>query len=451
MKYRIAHQVSLIMIILTVTACVKSTITGSTSQPPIVETPITQLEVLTIANTSSFIDAFGTFHVVGELKNYSNEVLNSIELTIEIRDASGNSLIKDENGEVTTNAIFYPMLYTLAPGEASPFEYSYDTNYGTPASFNVIISGQVVGGNNRATLVEENIQIVDDGSGRIYLTGELVNTGNQWAHINSLAGGVLDDANNLLSADWTVTFTTELAPAGDPLGRNRTPFEIDFPNPGGGTQWKLYYDADMTENVIDYPIEIKVTNYYIDENASAHLIGWITNKSDQPLDSLVVAGLYAEDGTVLDSSYAFIPVPIEPGLAAPFNISTFWKVNNNPDLSSQVNAYSIQYDPWFTSITTNEYVELSATGEIVEKVGGTWTFNGDVPNSSGRNLSGATVAILIMDGQNNLIATQFTSIYPSGDAILPGEINTYSVSVNLDPAVDTSNFITETIIIGDIK
>lgn len=343
------------------------------------------------------------------------------------------------------------MLYTLSPGEASPFEYSYETKQGTPASFNVAISGQQTGSVNRASLTTENVQLVDDGQGWYYLTGELVNTSNQWAHINSMAGAVLDDSNRVLSADWTATYATEVAPAGDDAGRDRTPFEINFPNPGGATKWHVYLDADVTDSVIDYPMGVTISNTYFDQYGSFHVVGWLANNSDKLLDSLAVAGVYGADKTVLDSSYSFIPIPVKPGAKAAFSVSSFSSINYNPNQASLVSTTSIQADPWFTYPPTNAVVDLSASGETITKNGGTWTFDGSVSNTSDKSLSGATVVVMVMDAQNKLIGMEYTSISPSGDAIAPGETNSYSVQVYLDPKADTSGYATSTVVVGDVK
>jgi hypothetical protein len=292
---------------------------------------------------------------------------------------------------------------------------------------------------------------MDNGSGWFFLTGKLVNTGNQWVHINALAGAVLDDSNHLLSTNWTSTYAAELAPAGDALGRDRTPFEISFPNPGGATQWRLYQDVNLAENVTDYSMDVKVSNVYLDQYGLVHLVGWITNNSSQSLDSMVVAGLYSTDGTVLDSSYAFVPVPIKPGTTAPFSISSFGSVSYNSDQASLVSATTAQFDTWFTTPITNEFIDLTVTGETIQKDGATWTFSGSVTNNSGKNLSGAMVVVMIMDPQNKLIAMEYTSIFPAGDAIAAGEINPYSVPVYLDPNVDATGFTTASMVIGDVK
>lgn len=451
MKLKFALYAIVIAIVLSMPACVKSTVITPDSQSPSENTPANLNNELTIASTYAFVDTYGTYHVVGDIVNYGSTAFNSIQLSVTIKDASGTSLIKDENGEIAANAIIYPLLYTLAPGEASPFEYSYETTNGTPASYEVTITGQQISNANRATLQEEHIQLMDIGSDWFYLTGELVNTGNQWVYINSLAGAVLDDSDKLLSTDWTSTYATVLAPSGDALGRDRTPFQVNFPNPGGSTKWNLYWDADVTDSVTDYSMDVKITNIYFDQYGSAHLIGVMTNNSDQPLESMVVGGLYGADGTVLDSNYAFVPVPIRAGASAPFSISSFGSVSYNPNLASLVATGSAQFDPWFTSPPTSEFVDLIATDETVQKEGASWTFNGSFINSSGKNLSYATVEVIVLDSQNKLVAMEYASISPTGEAIAPGETSIYSVTIYLDPSVDGTGFTTTTIVVGDIK
>jgi hypothetical protein len=458
MKHKLVLNIMAIALTLSLIACGKSSVTNATptskspaGNTPVVDTPIIPADSLAILSTNSFVDSFGTYHVVGGLINNSSNVLTHIELSIEIKDASGTSLITDDNGNVVPNAVITPMLYTLAPGESSPFEYSYETSKGTPGSYNVAITGQQTGDANRAILKSENVQLMDDGSGWYYLTGELVNTSSQWAHIRSLAGGVLDDSKKLLSADWTSTYTTELAPAGDASGRDRTPFEVNFPNPGGATKWQVFPDADVVNNVTDYPIGLSVTNSYFDQYGSFHVVGWITNNYDKALDSMVVAGVFAQDKTVLDSSYAFVPIPMKPGVATPFSVSSFSSINYNHDQAALVSSYSAQADPWSTTPTSFEFVDLSPSGESGQKDGATWTIDGNVINTSGKNLSGVTVVVMIKDAQNQLVAMEYTSILPEGDAITEGETSSYSVPVYLDPVIDSSGFTASTVIIGSVK
>ncbi|MCJ7586126.1 MAG: hypothetical protein MUO30_15355, partial [Anaerolineales bacterium] len=139
------------VLVLAVLACgVSPTVTQTpppaTQVPPpatqaLTQPPTTSGE-LTIVSTFAFTDEWGEYHVVGELQNGADRVLTSIELTIEIKDASGNSLLKDDNGNVVPTLTFQPLLYTFTPGEASPFGYYLSADAGQPATYNVTITGQ---------------------------------------------------------------------------------------------------------------------------------------------------------------------------------------------------------------------------------------------------------------------------------------------------------------------
>jgi hypothetical protein len=453
MKQKIALFSAIVALILATLGCATSGATPTaTSLPPTVTHPPEPADILSITSTNAFVDSYGTYRVVGEVVNNGSNPVTSVELTVEIKDASGNSLLKDDNGNTVTGATLSPMLYTLAPGEGSPFEYSYDTNNGTPATYNVTVTGQQTGSADRATIKHDNVQLVDDGAGWFYLTGELVNTGTKWAHINSLAGAVQDASSNVLSADWTSTYTTELAPAGDASGRDRTPFEASFPNPGSGaSQWALYWDADNLESVTDYPMAVTLTNGYFDQYGSFHVVGWLENGSTSTLNSLMVAGLYADDNTTLDASYSFIAVPIRASAKVAFNISSFSNVDYNQAEAARLSTYTAQADPWFTYPPVSEPVDLSDIGGAVKKDGATLTFSGNVTNTSGQSLTSFTVVAMVMDASNNLVAVGYTTVYPTGEAIAAGDSNEYSVTVELDPNVDATGFSTSTLVLGEVK
>jgi len=441
-------------LVLTLAAC--GTGSKSTSVPNPVETQLVantpEAGDLVISNTSAFVDKYGSYHVVGMLVNKTNNVLTGIKLTLEISDSSGNSLLK-ENGSPVPGIIFQPMLKTLAPGEGSPFEYSYDTANGMPASYKVTITALQSGATRRANLTAENVQIIDNGAGWYYLTGDLVNKGAAWARVNGLAGAILDASNNVLSADQTITFTTELAPAGDPSGGDRTPFEINFPNPGGSPapNWNLYWDTDVIDNANVYALTTNITNGYVDQYGAQHIVGWVTNHSSQTLTSLVVAGLYNQAGIALDASSSNLAIPLKAGEAIPFNVTTFGNVDNNPAQAAQVRTFTAQVDPGDTALPDYEFVELAAGGETIQKDGATWTIAGSVANTSNQLLSSATVVTAVLDAQKNLVAMESTAIFPSGQAIGEGETDPYSISITLDPSIDASDFTTTTIVIGEIS
>jgi hypothetical protein len=447
MKTKLFHLVLVFIIAANMAGC---SLGGAQTSTPL---PLVSSNEVDIVSTFAFTDQWGWYNVAGEIRNNTDTVLTSIELTIEIRDASGISLLKDDNGGAVESLAFSPLLYTLVPGQYAPFSYSFDTSAGTPASYAVAVTGHTTGQADRADVIVENAEMVDDGSGTFTLSGVLVNQSSGWAHINSLAGAGLDANSQVLTADWTATYATELAPAGDASGRDRTPFSVEFPVPvdAAATGWAVYTDADIVDAPTDYALAVNITNRYFDGWDSYHVVGTLTNNSPERLHTLIVGGLYAGDGTALDAAWSFIPVFVEPGATIPFDMSSFGSVNWSTKQASRVDSATVQVDPWSTYSSSWEVVALTASNEQVVKDGADWTFVGSVTNNSGQALSGATVIVAVYDAQGNLVATSYSYISPDGDAIANGQTSAYEVGIYLDPAADTTGYTTQTIVQGDVK
>jgi hypothetical protein len=435
---------------------------GATAQPttapatvPAISAPVITTSgssEVTIVSTNSFTDNWGWYYVVGELVNNSNLPVTSIQLSIELKDASGNSLLKDDGGNTVDSLTFSPLLYTLAAGQYSPFEYSFDTSNGTPASFNVTISSQAVGEANRVEMGVENAEMIDDGNGSYYLSGELVNKSAEWVHITSMAGAGLDASHQVLTADWTATYASDLAPTGDANGRDRTPFTVDFPVPGNGqvTQWAAYYDANRTDAPQDYGLKVNLTNNYFDSYGSFHIVGTLTNTSSETLNSLVVGGIFAEDGTTLDATYSYLPIAIAPGASVPFDVSTFSSVNWNAKQASRLSRFTVQADPGGTYPLSGEVVTVTTSNDQVQKDGGIWSFNGNVVNDSGKTLNSETAVVSVYDSGGNLVATGSAYISAT-DVIASGQTDIYNLTIYLDPNIDASGFTYTTTVQGDVQ
>jgi hypothetical protein len=422
------------------------------AQPAALNTPVGDL--LTVTSTNAFTDQFNGYHVVGTILNKGGSTLTALELSVEIKDASGNSLLKDDSGTSVPRQVFAPMLDTLAQGEASPFDFSYDLAGGTPASYTVSVAGYESGQADRAALKVENVQIVDDAKGTLYLSGKLINTGSQWARVNSLAGYVVGNADTPLAAGSSFAYVNLLAPAGEAEERDRTPFVIAIPNPAAGqdwgSAWRISWDADQAEAPADNPVAVNFTNSYLDQEGAYHIVGYVTNNSRVALSPELVAGLFDENGTVLDAASTFYSGAVVPGKTMPFNMSYFGSVNSTQAEAARVRTFTVQVDPARTTTPTSGTVELEAIGEQVQKDGAAWTFSGTVTNTTDQNLAGAMVTVSVNDGQNNLVATNSNYILPRIAAIAPDETIPYKITVSLDPMVDSASFLTITTVVGDL-
>jgi len=420
------------------------------AQPLVANTPLPSSGSLSITSTNAFTDQFGSYHVVGAVHNSTAGPLTAIQLTIAIKDAAGNSLLKNDSGAPVPNLVFSPMLSSLAPGESSPFDYSYDTRKGTPANYAVKIIGYQSGQVDRAALKVVNPQIADDQKGTLYLSGKLTNTGSQWVHINALAGAVVGSGEAPLSAGSSFIFDSELAPSGDANQRDQTPFVISFPSPGAGqVDWRIYWDANLASAPADYSTDLAFTNSYFDQNGAYHIVGYVTNKTTTTMNPLLVAGLYAQDGTVLDAAYSFLTAPVEPGKNIPFDLSYFGSVNSNKAQASRVRTFSVQVDPARTKVPDGPSAALAPSDVRIQKDGAVWTFSGAATNSTGKDLSGATVIVSIMDAQNNLVAVVSSNVLPSSGSYSPGSGISYQLVAALDPTVDATGFKATTMVIGN--
>jgi archaellin len=126
-------------------------------------------------------------------------------------------------------------------------------------------------------------------------------------------------------------------------------------------------------------------------------------------------------------------------------------VNWNSKQASRLHNYTVQVDPWSTYPPSWETVALSASNAQVQKDGASWTFTGNVVNDSGKELSGETVVIAVLDAQNKLVATNYTFVWPEGDTFPNGATSNYEVTVYLDPNADTTGYTYQVLVQGDVK
>jgi hypothetical protein len=411
---------------------------------------------LQVVSTSKYTDSYDYVHIVGEIMNQTERPLQNIELTLVAQDASGATVLQDSDDNPLDSDTLSPFLYSLAPGESSPFDYYFSLDNGEPDTYEVTVTGFETGDVNRADLDAENMQMVADDSGNLFISGEVVNKSDAPAEINSIAGAALDDANAVVAANGYGPYAHLLAPAGDENGNDRTPFRIRLDSPGDvATQWAVYFDADLFED--DLPalsVQIDTLNFYTDTFGGFHLVGTVTNNGEEALTIGLVAGLYDADGVALDADTWTSPVYVGPGATIPYDFPYFSNVNSNSDQSGAIDKYTVQTDlhPFWTYTSSSEYVELETSNDDLQDQGdGYLAFKADVTNTSGQALSGASVVIGILDADGNLIATTSTYIYPDGDEFSPDATLSVETTLYVDPDLDASGLTPSTWVQGSVK
>jgi hypothetical protein len=403
-----------------------------------------------------YLDEYNYYHVVGTIFNNTEEPVTNIELTLELIDAGGESVLTDFDDNPVDSVTFSPFLYTLAQGETSPFDYyvnveDEDTEEWSPT---VTVTGSDEGDVDRAEMEIVNDQFSEDEFGTLYLSGELVNLSDEPVLVNSLAGALADADDLILAADASYSLARYLAPAGDENGNDRTPFVISLDGPADTAETSYFYwDVDITEPIdTALDVTIDLANAFIDDFDDLHVIAEVGNEGDLVLAIQLVAGLYAEDGTVLDAATVSAPIYIGPGESIPLSFDYFSSVNSNAEELDRVDSYTVQIDSYWTYETTVEVVALETANETSETFGeGQVTFTGDVLNTSTENLSSATLILALYDTEDNLVTSSWTSVYPEGDSFAPEASLPFELTIYLPPGEDTSGYTFFTFVQGYVK
>jgi hypothetical protein len=122
-----------------------------------------------------------------------------------------------------------------------------------------------------------------------------------------------------------------------------------------------------------------------------------------------------------------VPLYLNPGEVAPFDLYTFQVVNSADQAAEQI----VKPDFYWTFNTDYEIVSLEAKNVNIKSDGSMWTIDGKVTNTSDKKLSSIVVVIKFLDENKKVMATNSTYIYaPEGsDVIDPGVSSDFSMSV----------------------
>jgi hypothetical protein len=440
----------------TATATALAPITSIAPATPTLESGGIAAGSVEVRSTTTYVDSFNYFHLVGEIFNGTEGAVTGIELMAHVADASGQSALDGDDRPID-GEIFSPLLYTLAPGESAPFDFFRILPDGADMAgwqASVTVASQAPAELARVALQVEHTRTAANDSGSFFLTGELVNTAATPVKISSFAGALLADDGRVMAASATTDFSGILAAAGDPGGGDRTPFVIAIDGPAeAGTQAAYYVDAAASEpQTIANDVTIRVANRFADEFDDLHLAASVTNNGAEMLTIRLVAGLYAADGTVLDSASATTPIYAAPGATVPVTFDYFNSLNRRVDEQAQVDRVSVQIDPQWTYAIPYPVAMLQTAEEVKEPVGpAQYSFRGDVVNNTNADLTSATLILAIFDGSNQLVVSNWTNVYPETETFKPGETLPFDMSVYLPLGADVSTYSFTTIVQGYVK
>ncbi len=391
--------------------------------------------------------------MVGAVSNGGDKPVASIQLTLTIKDASGKSLLKDSAGNPVDSLVISPLLSTLLPGRSDPFDYLLSSDAGALDKYDVKITGQSAADMQTAPLEIQHAQMKVGANNTVYLTGDLVNTGGKPVQIYNLAGALLDKDKKLIAAAGTSAYSTYLLPAGDSSQEDRTPFSIALDNPGSPIDsYATYVEADQVDPLPENSLVIHIANNYFDDQKAFHVVGSLTNNGSQSVQTFLVGGLYAKDGTTLDADDTITPIDIQPGQSLPYDIASFGNVNNNEDQATLVDHFTVQVDRSTTAPPTNPSVVLQTSNEQLDKSANTtWKLSGQIANTSDKTLTKETVEIAVYDSKGELVASDWNVISPKSGTIAPGETSSFDLFVYLDPSADRASLTYKTFAAGSTQ
>jgi hypothetical protein len=390
---------------------------------------------------------FSYYHLVGNIYNGADTAVTNVELTISIKDASGQTLLKDDSDNPVDTVVIHPLLWTIQPGQSAPFAFLLNMEEGKPETYEASIANFIPTDAKEVKVEVQNDQMVKGDDGTVYIVGELVNLADTAVELNTMAGAALDGDRHVVAANSYAAVAGYLAPAGDAGGNDRTAFRISMAGPAPTTKsWAVYLDAEPVRTEKAPNLELSVPSIYLDEEGYTHLVGSVTNKAEEAVEVLILAGLYAADGTVLDADSAYLPYALEPGQSVPYHFNNFSAVDNALGQSDKLDQAKVRV----VSALSNSYehVILETRNETQEQTGGSWHFSGEAVNNSGQRLSWATVVVAVYDQQGQLLATEDTDVYGENSIIEPQEATAYQIELDMPATVDPANVTVKTYVQG---
>jgi hypothetical protein len=470
MKNHKPLMLALVMLLAVLLACGKTQILAeeNTDIPDTPTPDVATLVEVQVTNTYPDASEYGgdKLHIVGVVKNTSAFALFQVEVTIEVLDASGASILMDYSDKIVPSVDVTVGPPLLKPGETGVFDYRCPKLNGTPVTINVTatdvwsIDTEV---SPRMDVQAENVKMTPGGDGYQYISGELVNKSDQWVRVNAVIAATVDASNNILSDEDTVgdgAFMNTYAPAGDAEGRDRGTFMIWVPDPGPNVSgWTLFYDPSEI-NAPNASLDAEVTNTFFDEYGTFYVNGWVINNGTETLStSFVEVTLWNTDGTILAADFGIDPGKIPAGKRLPFFTTVGPKTLVTPGSVAALDHISVrvQHDSTYTPPEINY---LEASGEQINKEDNQWVFTGNVTNNSGKNLRMLDVIVIVYDREGKLVAAHWAGTFGGiwspgflgGISAVPGQGETvqYEIYVTIDPNADTSGYTTETIVEGTV-
>lgn len=383
---------------------------------------------LGVAMVHAYQDEFDSWVVAGLLANNSVRALDDIEIEIRALDLNGVPLYAE---------LVYASLYSLGPGEISPFSAWVWEDLPGVQEFTATIVGFSPSDVEQAE-VEIRGTLMSEGEGDVHITGELFNLNDTPIQVSNIAAATFDSGGQLVTAGAKMVAVSYLGPG------ESGPFRITMDKPADDSitiaDFSVYTNAEVSFEEDLYDISYLEVSDYFDSDGDYHLVGALQNNTEANLSISLLAAVFDAAGNVLDADDLDLPVySIAPGERMFFDFDDWYPLNTVEGLSVQADTYGIQIDHNWTWETDTTYVDLAVTdgGFEYDPYWGL-TFTGKVVNNTGVNVNSGEVIVVLRDKvTDGLLAMGYVTLY---DGIPAGSSADYEVLVEVASDFDLEGF-----------
>ena len=212
---------------------------------------LTDDNIIQIASTSTYIDDFGSFHVIGEVNNTSAEPQTNILVTTLLSDTNNNVLVGNYSA--------FSSISTLRQGELSPFDIVIENPQQILGKFNFMefstVSQPAI--EKPANLVLNGTSAFLDNLGNPHITGNIVNQGQSPEQFLNLVATFYD--NSSLGVIGTQSFGLNV---GNLSPNQGAPFDITITDNKTKSQGKFYsLNMDSSQSSMAFPTNTKFFLY----------------------------------------------------------------------------------------------------------------------------------------------------------------------------------------------
>jgi hypothetical protein len=379
-----------------------------------------------IRSMNAYQDWYGDWIVLGFLHNVADYPVGDIVVEVEFFDSEGVSI---------HTATLYGAAGGLVPGESIPFSLYPEEPLPKMDHFEANVVGLVRLEKDTLPMEIQGVTMEVHESGLVKIVGEIVNPSEESVVLDRITAAVFNDQGDLLLTEACNVCVHYLDPGG------HGPFKVQlFGLPvsvGVPADYTIYVSAVPYVALEPYEIKISEKEYtYMDMLNWFHVLGEVSNNTDDRLVISLLSNLYDSEGNVLGAaSYRVLPRVVEPGESGYYDMR-FGGPSGSEMSVEQVARWETQVDRKRTGLVSPEWelIEIATSGDEVEYSVGVATIEGQVVNDSGDVLQGAMVVAALRDrGSGYLVGLGYQEIY---EEILDGGQADYSVSINIDPTIN---------------